>query len=416
MTRWPARHRHLLPRSFRLRARLLLVAFPIVLAALHLGAAPRAHASDWPQLGGPGRDYRPEAPPLATTWPEAGPKLLWRRDLGQGYSGIAVVGEQLFTLYREGEDEVVLAAGAKTGETLWEYRYGAPFASYMRMEHGTGPHVTPLVVGDVIFTAGIRGRLLALDRATGRVLWRRELVEELGGTEMDRGYASSPLAWRDLVIVPVGGQGEDFENSYSSPLLIELGGETQLVFLTRREVIGLDPSNGRRLFSHPHPTMYGLNIAVPVWSDDDLLFVSSAYDGGSRVLHLVRRDGATSVEELWAHKRMRLHIGNAIRVGDVVYASNGDFGPVPFTAVNAKTGEILWRSRQVSRATLLLADQKLILLDEDGVLYLASVSPTGIEIHARHDLFEGRAWTPPTLVSRTLYARDTQSMVALELP
>lgn len=417
-------------------ARVLALSLGLSVGSLGVFAEP----ADWPQLGGPGRDYAPPAPTLATQWPAGGPRVIWERELGLGYSGISIVDDDLYTMYREGEDEIVLAADAATGETRWEHRYAAPFAPHMRMEHGTGPHTTPLVTGDLVVTVGIRGTVFALDRESGEEEWRVELVEDLGGTKMDRGYSSSPLAHHEWIILPVGGRGQgivafdretgeiawknqDFAASYSSPRLIEVNGQRQLVYLTREQVVGLGASSGELLWAHDHPCMYGLNVSTPLWSEEDqLLFVSSAYDGGSRVLKLRREsDGGsrawrTVVDELWAHKQMRLHIGNALRVGDWVVASNGDFGPVPFTAVNVKSGEVGWRSREVSRAFQVLADGKLILLDEDGVLYLATASPQGLEIHARHELFSEKTWTPPTLVGRHLYARDTARMVALELP
>jgi outer membrane protein assembly factor BamB len=416
-------------RSLRLApaAGVLLLTFPLVLTGLAL-------AADWPQLGGPDRDFRVEAPGLATEWPAEGPRELWRRPLGLGYSPITVVDDRLYTMYREGENEVVIAASAATGETLWQHTYAAPFAEYMRMEHGSGPHVAPLVVGNRVFTVGIRGRLLALDRTSGEILWSRELLDEMGGTELNRGYANSPLALGSTIVLPIGGEGRgiaafdqasgevvwqanDFENSYSSPILIDVDGQEQLLFFGRDRVYGMNPDGGEIYWSHDHETSYGLNISVPLWNpDDQLLFLSSAYNGGSRVLRLSQSDGKTEVEELWAHKQMRVHISNAMRIGDVVWGANGDFGPVPFTAVDIDDGEILYRTRDFPRPNLVLADGKLILLDEDGELALVTPKRDDLEVHARHQLFDARAWTAPTLVGTTLYARDTEEMVALELP
>ncbi len=393
-----------------------------------------AEGADWPQVGGATRDFRPVAPTLSKQWPDSGPKLLWSRDLGSGYSGIAVVGDRLFTAYREGEEEVLIAARIADGTTLWQRRVPAPFAEYHDMQHGTGPNVTPLVVDGRVFFAGIYGDLTAVDGESGAELWKRELIREMGGTELNRGYSTSPLAVGDWLITTIGGAGqgiaafdrktgdivwksEDFDNGFSSPILIEVDGQRQLVLLGRDGVLGLEPETGRRLWSHPHPTSFGLNISVPVWSPEDhLLFVSAAYNGGSRVLRLSQSGGQTKIEELWAHKQMRIHIGNAIRVGDVVWGANGDFGAVPFTGVHVKTGEVVYRTRDVARTFQVYADGKLILLDEDGVLVLATPTATGLEIHAKHSLFDSKTWTPPTLVGRTLYARDQKRLVALELP
>ena len=112
---------------------------------------------------------------------------------------------------------------------------------------------------------------------------------------------------------------------------------------------------------------------------------------------------------------MRVHIGTVIRLGDYVYGSSGDFGPAFLTAIDMKTGRIAWQDRSFSRAQLLYADGKLIILDEDGRLGLATVSPAGIKVLARADVLTHRAWTPPTLSGTTLYVRDRMSIAAFNL-
>ncbi len=110
-----------------------------------------------------------------------------------------------------------------------------------------------------------------------------------------------------------------------------------------------------------------------------------------------------------------MHKENAIRVGDVIYASTGHLGPAFFTAIDVKNGKILWQDRTFSHASFLHADDKFIVLDEDGTLGLASPAPTGLKVHSRVELLGGTAWTVPTLVGSTLYVRDRRSAMALQL-
>jgi outer membrane protein assembly factor BamB len=141
-----------------------------------------------------------------------------------------------------------------------------------------------------------------------------------------------------------------------------------VVFASTR-IIGLDPANGRELWSHPHLTRSAFNISTPLWSaEDGILFMSSAYDGGGRAIQLTRAGEATEVEELWFSNQVRVHFGTAVRIGDTVYASSGDLGPAPMPAVDVPTGEVLWRDRTFAKHSVLFADGKLILLDEDGAL------------------------------------------------
>jgi hypothetical protein len=112
---------------------------------------------------------------------------------------------------------------------------------------------------------------------------------------------------------------------------------------------------------------------------------------------------------------MRVHIGTVIRLGDYAYASSGDFGPGLISAIDMKSGTIAWQDRSFARAQLLHADGKVIILDEDGALGLATVSPQGIKVLARANVLSHLAWTPPTLVGTTLYVRDRQNIAAFNL-
>jgi len=403
-----------------------------LVAALLACAAARAGSLEWPQFAGPHRNFTSDAKGLADRWPASGPKKIWTRDLGEGYSGVAVDGAALYTMYRRGEQEIALAAATATGQTIWEHAGNAPFRSGMAMENGPGPHATPLVTADAVYVVGILANLLCLDKNTGKLLWSHDLWREFNGTVMDRGYSGSPIAWKDTVIMKAGGAGhaliafrqktgkvvwqkQDFRNSPSSPVLIRVDGQDQLVAAMSDDVIGLNPDTGDLLWKHPHSTSWGLNIALPLWTDDNTLFVSSAYNGGCVALQLHVVNGTTQVKELWSSNRLRVHIGNLLRIGDMVVGSSGDFGPAPMTAVDAKTGKVLWQDRSFPKAAFLHADGKLIVVDEDGNVSLATVSPAGVKVLARAELLHRNAWTPPSLAGSTLYVRDRKSLLALDL-
>jgi outer membrane protein assembly factor BamB len=302
----------------------------------------------------------------------------------------------------------------------------------MNYKEGLGPHSTPLLVGDRIFTVGAIGKFHALDKKTGKVLWSHDLWKDYGGKRMDRGYSCSPLFYKNTIIVTLGGQGQtliafnpndgsvvwknqSLDMSPSSPIIINVDGQDQMVAFMGKQIAGVNPTNGELLWSHPHVTDWGLNISTPVWGSDNLLFLSSAYSGGSRVLKLAQIGGKTTVTELWFNNRLRIHHGTAIRLGDYVYGSSGDFGPAFFSAVNVKTGEIAFQDRSFPKINSLYADGKLILLDEDGNLALATVSPAGLKVISKVSLMKNLAWTVPTLVGTRLYVRDRQTIAALDL-
>jgi outer membrane protein assembly factor BamB len=409
-----------------------------LLSSLAVAAGP-----DWPQWGGPKRDFKYKVKGLAEKWPEGGPKKLWSRELGDGYSAVVSDGAALYTMYsvrgkdEKGQpsrmgDEFIVALDPATGSTLWEHKYAAPWGKDLDMEFGPGPHSTPLLAGDRLLAVGTTAKFHCLDRKTGKVHWSHDLVAEHQASLLGRGYGSSPIVYRDTVILPIGGKGQsiiawklgdgklawknqDFDGTFASLILIKVDGEEQLVAFTAKEVAGLDPADGSLKWTFSHPTQFGANISTPVPVKGNRLFISSAYGMGSRGLQLSRKDGKTEAKELWFNPKMKIHFGNAVAVGDTVYGACGDFGPAFFCAVDMTTGEIAWKQRGIAKANCLYADKKLIILDEDGRLILARADPEGYEEIGRAQVCKKNAWTVPTLVGKTLYVRDRKTIMALDL-
>jgi outer membrane protein assembly factor BamB len=441
----------LLPVLGRRGPRLALAAVvalsPAALAMLATAAAAQGAPAEeaWRQWGGPHRNFTVDAPPLAESWPASGPPLLWSRPLGVGHSTILYEDGVLFTIYREGDgqsrsgpwalEETVIALDAATGETLWEFSYPSPIEDFGR---GAGPHSTPLLVGERLFAIGTNRRLHALDKTSGRLLWSVDLVADLGAPPLQvrpvvkSGYSSSPIAYGDLILCFAGGPGQSvvafrqsdgsvawksghFLISGASPLMIDVDGERQVVFFAGSLAAGLDPDDGAVLWAWAHDAGNDFNLSMPLWGEDQILFLSSAYRAGSRALRLRREGPITEVEELWFDNRVKFQFLNAVRVGDVVYGTHGESGTAFLTAVDAETGEILWRHRGFGQSTLLAADGKLIVLTEDGELALVRPSREGAEELARASLFDTTSWAAPTLVGTRLFARDREKILALEL-
>ena len=408
--------------------------FGLVSGLCLMGLTVMTADAQWSQWGGPNRDFMTEAVALSTDWGDSGPKQLWKRDLGEGYSTIVVDDGVLYTMYRRGDDEVVVALNAKDGKTIWEYAYPSPKWGDFNTHFGPGPHATPLVVGDYIYTIGVRVHLHCLNKKTGKKVWAHDLWKKFGAKPPDRGYSSSPIAYKGSLILPVGGStgygivafdlksgevtwnSQDHGPTFSSPIVINVDGQEQLVIFEGDQVIGLEPNTGALLWSHTHRTQYNINAMTPVWSaKDNLMFLSSAYDAGSRVIQLTQKDGKTAVKEVWFSKRMEVHHGTAVRLGDRVYGSSGDFGPAFLMGIDVKTGDVAIRQRGFAKATVLSVGTDLIVLDEAGELGIVTPKDDAFEVKAKASIFTTRAWAVPTLVGTTLYARDRKEIVALDL-
>ena len=415
-----------------------VLAVTLTLTCSFASTTPQAQETypSWPQWGGPTRDFHVASDALARSWPSGSPRELWRRPLGEGYSAVLVDGQTLVTMYRHNDNEIIVGLDANTGETRWEYSYEAPLAhdGYFDIwlnAAGPGPYSSPLIADGIVYAVGVNGHFHAVDAQTGALRWSHNLVELFGLVDYNA-FASSAVAYDGAVILPMGGsdhgvvafdgetgavvwESASFPLGPGSPRVIQLNGQDQLVVWGQQEVVGLDPRDGGRLWHQPHANDLGLNLSMPVWSTQQRLFISSAYNGGSRMIQLQSDRTGTAVQELWHTNRTRLHFSNAIEIGNLVIGSSGDFGPAFLTALNATTGEEVWRERSFARAHLLYADDVMILVDEDGELAIASVSADGIEVHARTALLEENAWTPPSLVGSTLYVRDRHEIMALDL-
>lgn len=420
-------------RSFSTRCTRVCVLFCLV-ATVALTASGSARAADhWLQWGGPRRDFMVESKGLKDKWPDDGPPKLWDRELGDGYSTILADNDALYSMYRVGEDEFTVALDAKTGKTLWEHKNPSPTTKTM-LEFGPGPHSTPLLLADRLYTVGANMDLYCFQKKSGEVVWKHDLIEEFGAKMPEYGYAASPIEYKNTLILPVGGkagqslmafdpvsgkvlwQKQDFEITYSSPIVIRFQGQEQLVYFTGSALMGFNPADGETLWSHPHKTQYDANIMTPVWDGTDTLFCSAAYDSGARAVQLTKEGDKTVPKERWFSKKMRLHHGNAVHVGGYAYGSSGDFGPAFFMAVNLKDGEIAWRERGFKKTTCVFAGNgTMILLDEDGQLALAKASPEKFTLLSKCKIGETYAWAAPTLVGTKLYVRDRKHIVALEL-
>jgi outer membrane protein assembly factor BamB len=400
----------------------------------------------WPQWGGPDRNFTVETTGLADKWPEEGPRRLWHRVLGDGYSSTVYDEGLLYTMYRKerrGADEFTIALDARTGETIWEHVNRSPLLTRDDSGWGgQGPNSTPLVVKDRLYTVGSRSLVHCFDKRTGSVLWEADLAKKLGA-QMNQhvGYPCSPIAYKNTIILPVdrerandqeahaepeeGAEGQtlvaldqstgeviwkalDFAIRESSPVLITFDGQDQLVCATAHGLIGVAPDSGRLLWRHRETG----SIVTPVWNGGDLLFYTSGGDNAiGRVVKLTKNGDRTVPEELWVNRKIRIWQPTPVRIDDHLYGSTSQL----MLGVNMKTGKRVWAKRGFPMASCVYGNGKLIILDQDGQLTLATASPEGLTILSQCKITEKYSFTVPTLVGKTLYVRDRKHMMALDL-
>ena len=391
-------------------------------------------AADWPQFLGPARNGVYTGPPLAESWPAAGPRVVWRKQVGQGFAGPAVAGNRMILFHRVGNEEVVDALDARTGAPQWHHAYPTTYRDDFGFDEG--PRAVPVVVSGRVYTFGAQGMLSAVDLATGRQVWNVDTYKRFTVRKGFFGQAGSPLVDDGRVIANVGGTdggksagivafnadtgavlwtATNHEASYSSPVSGTFGGKKLAVFFTRQALIGLDPATGTQVFQRPwrSRSQNSVNAASPVIVDDSI-FVSATYETGATV---VRVAGST-LEPLWASDdALSNHYATSVYYDGHLYGFHGrqEFGQA-LRAVEFKTGKVKWSQEQFKAGTILLAGNRLVILRENGELVLAAASPDAFRPIARAQIFQGAVRAYPALADGFLYARNsTDDLVCLDL-
>jgi outer membrane protein assembly factor BamB len=400
-----------------------------VLALLACAVAPQA-ATDWPQFLGPERTGVYGGPPLAASWPADGPKVVWRKQIGAGFAGPVVVGTRVILFHRVGNEEVVEALDARTGNGVWRYAYPTAYRDDFGFDEG--PRAAPVVVDGVVYTFGAEGQLHAVDLAKGTRLWSDDTRASFKVPKGFFGAAGSPLVEGGRVIANIGGEkagvvafdakkgnvlwrATSDAASYSSGIGATFGGKRLAVFLTRDSLLGLDPANGAVQFQLRWRARQAasVNAATPVIAGD-LIFVSAEYGPGAGVF----RVNGTMLTELWASDEvLSNHYATSVQRNGILYGFHGrqEFGP-SLRAVDMRTGMVKWSQDQFRAGSMLLAGDRLVVLRESGELMLAPASPDGFKPQARAQILRGGVARPyPALADGILYARNENTLVAVDL-
>jgi outer membrane protein assembly factor BamB len=413
-----------------------LVAVAAGLAALSTPSVADDAATDWPQFRGRGRDGASSETGLLAAWPEGGPGQAWRVPIGEGYSGIAVVGDRLYTMYAgevpgEAEPrELAAAFDAGTGKEIWR----TPIGKKKDTEFGNGPRSTPAVDGDTVYVLGSFGDLAALSAADGAPRWTLNLTEAFGGKAPYFGFSTSALVDGDQVVIEGGGPGgrsyagldgktgevrwtsgdageapgHGVEAGYNSPLLIDLAGARQYVYILGDRLRSIDPS-GKEVWSHPWPE--GETHAMPLFIPPDRIFASGVEGVGAQLLKIELEEGKARVQEVWKTPSMRNHFSSSVVHDGHVYG----FDNATLKCISVSDARMAWAKRGFGKGSLILADGELFVLSDRGTLALVRATPSGYVEGGRVQALEGRCWTAPTLSAGRLFVRSHAEMVAYDV-
>lgn len=385
------------------------VAFLAVLSVMLVSAV---RAEDWPQWRGAdgdgiakGEDWSPEAIGAG--------KVLWEKQVGAGYSGVAVVGQRAFTMGNAGDNDIVYAINTADGSEVWKYSYPCGAAkSY------PGPRCTPAVdvKTGLLYVLSREGELYCLDAVKGTLKWKKDIKKEFGAKPPKWAFSSSPRIHGELLLVNEGEKGIVLNKTtgakvwsggggiggYSSPVVYKKDGKEYLAVFSSKHVYGLDLKTGAEAWSYPWETSYDVNAADPVVVGDEI-FISSGYGRGCALL-----DISGTVRAVWENKAISSHFGSLVYKDGYVYGLDGQAGSKrsEIKCVDFHTGEQKW-AEKTGFGALVGADDKIIFLGDAGLLKVLDMSPDGYSERASGQVqINGKCWSMPILAGGRLYCRS----------
>jgi len=390
-------------------------------------AAAVGTAGYWSDFRGPNRDGHYRERPILTQWPADGLKPIWKHPIGGGYASFVIASGRAFTIEQRGPQEMVAAYDVATGRELWTNAWTATFHESMG---GDGPRATPVWADGRVYALGGLGELRCLDAAAGTVVWRTNILEDSGASNLQWGMSAAPLVVDDtIVVLPGGPKGQSVvaydrrtgkrawsalndQQAYSSPMLVTLAGVRQILVFSASRVMGLTTDRGDVLWEYPWKTAYDVNAGQPIVIGDNRVFVSSGYGAGAAVVELARQEsGVIQVREVWRNIRMKNQFTSSVLHEGFIYGLDESI----LACVDAATGEAKWKGGRYGYGQVLLASGHLIVLTEQGDLVLVRAAPDRHQELARFPALEGKTWNHPAMSDGILLVRNINEMAAFDL-
>ena len=389
-----------------------------LLVSLFIQPCPGA---DWPNWRGPEYTGISQETDLNFSWPETGPKQLWKAEVGIGVSSVVVSKGRLYTMGNIQDTDFVHCLNEQTGEPIWKYSYPSPLNAVL---YEGGPTATPLVHGEHLYTLGREGDLYCFNKMTGGIIWQRNLKTEFKIGPPQFGFTGSPQVIGDLLILNAGTSGIAFHKDsgqvawetgkdptgYASPQPFVFEGIPSVTIAAKSSVVALQAVNGKKLWEIPWETPHDINAADPIIIDNKM-FICSGYGKGCALYDISQEQPV----ELWKNRNMRNQFSTCIVLDNHIYGFDGNIGGSGanweagryfLRCLDFKTGELKWSHQGLPLGSLTMADGKLILLTVDGLLIIASASPEKYQELARAKLLSPYCWTAPVLANGKLFVRN----------
>ncbi len=378
-------------------------------------------ADDWPAFGGPDRNQVSREKSFRANWGDDEPVRLWALDVGLGYSGIVEVNGKAYTQGYSNGKNTLFCVAVESGKILWTHQY--PCEKAPKYFQG-GSRSTPAISDGILYLNSHQGDFYALDAENGKILWTKNLLKDFGGRRPDWGFSGSPLCMADKVIFETGSEngslvaldaksGEprwragSYEAAYSSPMM-RTDGKGEILVFNGYGLVSHALSDGRVLKKYQHKTRFGINAAQPIDLGSSVL-ISSAYGKGSALVDFAR----SRPRALWESSSFSCQMASLVRLGDYAYGIEGQSGArvdkARLFCLEIKKGKKRWEKEGFGLGTVLLVENKLVILSDRGELVIADANHYKFQELARFQVLSGKEnWTPPTYANGRMHCRSSR--------
>jgi outer membrane protein assembly factor BamB len=370
-------------------------------------------AADWPNYRGPGYNGISQETDWQSDWGASGPKKLWQKSVGIGFSSTVVADGRAYTMGNTGKKgnlDIVYCFDAKTGKELWTHTYACDLAAKY---YEGGTLSTPTVDGKRIYTLSKMGDLFCLNAKTGAVIWQKELNKKLGYKLPTWHLSSSALIIDDMLVVNVGTAGLAlnkntgdliWENGkekcgYATPIAFTMEGTPSLAIFAEKSIVAVKQANGKRIWEYPWVTKYEVNAADPIITGDKV-FISSGYNRGATLIS-VHDD---HVHKVWESKVIRTQMNCVVLWKGYLYG----FDEKELKCIHLDSGEEQWSDKSLGKGSLMMSkDERMILISDKGELAVAQADPKAFKVLSRAQVLpKSKCWTSPVLANGRVYVRN----------
>lgn len=390
-----------------------------------------SEAGDWAYFCGPTGDNVSTAKGLLQEWPDRGPAEAWRATgLGEGYSSVAVADGMVFTMGNVGASETVTAISLDSGDVVWQKET----AQASKLSAGDGPRGTPTYDDGKVYSLGGNGDLTCLDAKTGEISWKLNILKEFKGNNITWGISESPLIDGEKLICTPGGSngsivaldkatGKPIWRStvpgkspagYSSAIVAEVGGVRQYIQFMHAGTAGVRADNGDFLWGNNDSANGTANCSSPLFSDG-MVFTASGYSKGGAMVKLKAAGKNVKATHVYHTNKMESHHGGMVLLDGHIYGSSD---PGIVRCLDLATGKVKWENRSVGKGSITCAEGYLYIRSEQGPVALAKATPAGYTETGRFnqpDRSGAAAWAHPVVSHGKLFLRDQDLLLAYDV-